>query len=314
MSERLAAAVGRFVEIAGVEEIELAALKFRPTEKDDMAAVASELAKFVQDNSIGTQYVLYSEIHGTPQSGLEEIRTVVVDKAGNVILADRDDKSTYARTSRIVPKNPMTCCLFVSKKLQKLWNLADPMRSDAPEGKMAEYWRKQSGLPKQDELDAIDRRLETLTAKVGTGSLTVYPVRVGNESDALSAAQLAERFNKAKLAKTEVADVDPRLRIQGNPNEQKVLWDTARAFRQFLQKNPPSTDYVLLADFAIGRDSTGQTRVRYVHVIVCDRKADWVIVDFQNSHHPDFQAIDPSSREDCNRLVMVRAKGLLSGD
>jgi hypothetical protein len=49
-----------------------------------------------------------------------------------------------------------------------------------------------------------------------------------------------------------------------------------------------------------------------VHLIVCDQKGDWVIVDFQNSHHKDFQAINPKSIEDCQRLAVKRLASYLS--
>ena len=312
LPQRFAAVVGFALEKAGMKNVVMATSRFTPSGTNDMARVAQELGKFVRENPIATQFALYGELHGTAQTGVAEIRTVVVDNQGNIILADRDDKETYARTSSTLPKDPMTCCLFLSKKIQNLWTLPKPNPSDATEGKMAAYWRKQSGLPENEELEAIQRRRKILKAKASTGTLTVYPVRVGAESDTASAAQLAEMFDKARLAKTVLAKVDPRLQIPGDPNEQKILWDTARGFRRFLQKNPPSTDYALLADYGIGRDASGQTKVGYVHVIVCDQETNWVIVDFQNSHHADFQSIAPSSRADCNRLVMQRAQGLLS--
>jgi len=34
-----------------------------------------------------------------------------------------------------------------------------------------------------------------------------------------------------------------------------------------------------------------------------------VIVDYQNDHHTDFNAIKPKSAEDCNRLVSKRLEG-----
>ena len=36
-----------------------------------------------------------------------------------------------------------------------------------------------------------------------------------------------------------------------------------------------------------------------------------LIVDFQNSHHGDFQSIDPKTPEDCGRLVAKRIEGYL---
>ena len=49
-----------------------------------------------------------------------------------------------------------------------------------------------------------------------------------------------------------------------------------------------------------------------MHLIVCDQSGDWVLIDMQNSHHPDFERIDPKSAADCNRLLLARLKGRLS--
>ena len=49
-----------------------------------------------------------------------------------------------------------------------------------------------------------------------------------------------------------------------------------------------------------------------VHWILCDQRGDWVMVDFQNSHHGDFQELTPESVEDCLELVKVRLKKRLA--
>jgi hypothetical protein len=49
----------------------------------------------------------------------------------------------------------------------------------------------------------------------------------------------------------------------------------------------------------------------YVHFVVCDRAGEWVLVDFQNSHHPDYQALKPTSAEACRALVAKRLEGAL---
>jgi len=97
------------------------------------------------------------------------------------------------------------------------------------------------------------------------------------------------------------------LHTAAKGNVQKVLWDTARAFRDFVRKNPPATDYVAFADYGLS-----DTQVHYVHLIICDRAGDWVLIEMQNSHHPDFQRLAPESAADCNRLVVARLKNWLS--
>jgi hypothetical protein len=45
--------------------------------------------------------------------------------------------------------------------------------------------------------------------------------------------------------------------------------------------------------------------------IVCDRQGEWVIVDMQNSHHGDYQSLKPTSREDCDKILLKRLEGYL---
>ncbi len=310
--KRVAAVVGLFLEKLGIEDIELAEKRFDSPETNDVAQIAAAFAKLVREKPIKTEYAIYGEIVGTPKTGPKEIRTIVVDRQGKIILAAGDNKQTYARTSDIVPKDPMSCSIFIARKVQKLWGLTEPSPEEAPQGKMAEYWRKQSGLPPEKELAAIKERFQAMVKNVKTSKFVVYPVRIGSGTDKKCAAELAEMLNEQSVCQAVVSKVDPKLQIKGDPNQQKVLWDTARAFRQFVRKNPPEVDYAMYADYGIHRSSSGETQVRYVHAIVCDRAGDWVIVDFQNSHHPDFQSIGPKSQEDCNRLVIKRAKGALS--
>ena len=93
-----------------------------------------------------------------------------------------------------------------------------------------------------------------------------------------------------------------------DPNELKALWDLAREFRDYVKKNPIDADYVLYADYVFNPQNWEQG---LVHFVVCDRKGEWVIVDMQNSHHPDYQSIKPTSREDCDKLLIKRLEGYL---
>jgi hypothetical protein len=44
----------------------------------------------------------------------------------------------------------------------------------------------------------------------------------------------------------------------------------------------------------------------YVHFVICDRRGEWVIVDMQNSHHPDYQSVKPISQADCDKILVKR--------
>jgi len=92
------------------------------------------------------------------------------------------------------------------------------------------------------------------------------------------------------------------IEIQNVLNEQQRLWQMARAIREYLRQTPAAADYAVLADYAFAPDGKAFT----VHFVVCDHNGDWVIVDFQNDHFPDFQAMELKSGDDCDRLVTKR--------
>jgi predicted nicotinamide N-methyase len=127
----------------------------------------------------------------------------------------------------------------------------------------------------------------------------------------MSATDLAGLINTAKLSTASAAGQAMLLKAsQANPNELKVLWDLAREFRDYARKNPPEADYVLYADYVFNPQNWEQG---YVHFVVCDRKGEWVIVDMQNSHQPDYESIKPTSRADCDKLLVKRLAELPSG-
>jgi hypothetical protein len=141
-------------------------------------------------------------------------------------------------------------------------------------------------------------------------TLLIFPVRVGGNTVSVpSATDLAKMINAAGLCKATPAGKSVLLKAsQTDPNEQKTLWDLAREFRDYAKKNPVDADYLLYADFVFNPQNWEQG---IVHFIMCDRKGEWVIVDFQNSHHPDYQSIKPTSREDCDKLLVKRLEGYL---
>ncbi len=311
IAERIAEVLGMFLERAGMEQIELAKEPFSPPQTDDPAKLADAFGQFVGKQPLKTEYALYAQILA-PEHKIKEIRTVVVDKTGKVIFSEKADDETYAKEKIEPPDEPLTACLFIVNRLDKVWDLADPMRENAPQGKMAELMNKRSALPPDREIADMKKRLEVLKDKIATGKLTVYPIHLWEGSDKSGAAQLAKLISEAGICQAEPSDVDPNLKIKGDPNEQKVLWDTARAFRDFLRKNPPPTQYALLADYGIGPASDGKHEAGHVHLILCDKSGDWVLVDYQNSHHPDFQSIAPKTIEDCSRLAVKRLQSNFS--
>jgi hypothetical protein len=307
MPERIGEVVGTLLERAGMQQVELGQATFTPPDTDDVAKTAAAFAEFAKGQPLKTEYALFGQFFGTPQTGPTEVRAVVVDKAGNVVFADQADQGVLSR-SEPEADCPMTTSIFLVNRLRPVWDLADPLREGAPEGKMAEVIRKRSALPTDEELAAARERLKAVKDKLATSTATVYPIHLWPGSDKAAAAGLADMLNQQGICQAAASDTDPKLTIEGDPNEQKVLWDTARAFRQFVRENPPATEYALLADYGLGRLADGRQSVNHVHVILCDRAGDWALVDFQNSHDPDFQSVNPITIDDCNRLAAIRLK------
>ncbi len=309
--QRLAEVLGVFLERAGMDNIELADTPFSPPKTDDPIKLADAFGQFIARQPLKTEYALYAQILA-PEHKVKDIFTVVVDKTGKPIFSEKVDDETYAKEKIKPPDEPLTACLFIVNRLGKVWDLADPMRENAPQGKMAEIMKRRSALPPDKEIADMKKRLEALKEKIGTSKITVYPIHLWEGADKTGAAQLAKLISQSGICQAEPSDIDTNIKIKGDPNEQKILWDTARAFRDFLRKNPPSTQYALLADYGIRPGSDGKHEAGHVHLILCDKSGDWVLVDYQNSHHPDFQSIAPKSVEDCNRLAVIRLRSRLS--
>ena len=295
--------VGMFLERAGMKNLELGEVEFPLSEDADLAQTAHALAEFVRAHPIQTDYALFADFLGTPGRGVVEVRGVIVNKQGELVWQDRQTPED-ADFKRIKPREPMDCIELLVERLRPVLKLDDPMRADAPEGKIAKRWERQTGVPDEAERDAMKERQEAFKKAAATATLLIYPAHAGDEWSAESATHLAQMINETKLVKATAADKGPQLDVKGDMNEQKVLWGMARAFREQVQKQPPETDYVLYADYLMGRGAVGG-----VHFAICDRKGQLVVVDFQNSHWDDFKSIDPKSREDCDRLVVKRLEG-----
>jgi len=303
MSKNLAEIVGLMLERGGVKEIEIGNTQFVPSEKDDLAKLAEAFGQFVRSRNLSTDYALYGQFLGTPRKGVDEIRLVVVDRQGKVVLSERRDQQQLSQLGE-KRVDPMIASYHLACRLQGLWGLADPLRTDAPEGKMARLLAAKSGLPPKSEQEAIKSRWNGLKKTIKTSTVAVFPVRVSGKSDAQVAVRLAKMLTKEGFGRAEPVSTDPKLDIKPNISQTRIGWDIARAFQDFLRKNPPATDYALLADYGIGRTPDGKTEVGGVQFILCDRKGDWVMVAGRNSHQPDFQQINPQSADDCNRLVV----------
>ncbi len=309
--QRVAEVVGMLLERAGMADVQLGQATFTPPDTDDLAEVAAAFAEFVKHQSLQSDYALFGQIFGTPQIGPQAVRAIVVDKAGNIVFTDHAGLDDLAKATP-KPDCPMTTSIFLVNRVRPVWNLTDPLRADAPHGKLEAAFTKKSGTPSAADLAAMNERLAAFRKTAATTDVTVYPVHLWPGWDKAGAKGLADLLNQQHLCHATVANVAPDFTLQGDPNEQKVLWSAAHSFSQFLRKHPPETPYALLVDYGLGVAADGQHKANHVHLIVCNRAGDLVLVDYQNSHHSDFQEVDPKSIADCNRLAAIRLKARLS--
>ena len=133
--------------------------------------------------------------------------------------------------------------------------------------------------------------------------LRLFPVQIGKALDPNCAKHLAEMLSSRGLCLADVSAKAPRFDLKPTPDEQRRLWELARAFRKHVRKNPPEADYVLFAEYIL---NPVKEKVHAVHFVVCDRAGEWVIVDFQNEYWPDFKSLKPRTRSDCDRVVVKR--------
>jgi hypothetical protein len=306
-SEPVAEAVGLLLERAGMPNLEIGNAPFVPPADAEVnpPATAEALSAFVRTNPLSTDYALYSEFRGSPDRGLQELRAVIVARSGEIVWQDRQTPQD-ADFKRMNPKEPLGCALLLVERLRPVLGLYDPNRADAPQGKLAERWSKKTGIPGDAERAGITQRQEAWKKAAPTARLVVFPVLLDDRTSSADATEVVTAIHAAGLTQAIAGAAQPKLEVKGAMNEQKMLWDLAHAFQEYVRKNPPDEEYALYAHYGLGNAGVG-----FVHVVVCDRRGDWVLVDFQNDHHKDFNQIAPKTAADCNRLVVKRLVGYL---
>jgi hypothetical protein len=163
-----------------------------------------------------------------------------------------------------------------------------------------------AGVPPQAEFDAMAQRLAALQ-KAGKPRIQVYPPRIGAEWSTDGAKALAAAIEKAGIAQATAVAEPIRFTGKASPNEQQVLWSAAKSIQEAVRAAPAQKDFLLFTDFLM--ESAGKAGA--VHTFLLSPTAEFVIVDFQNSHHEDFQRLSPSSVEDCGELAAIRLESHL---
>jgi hypothetical protein len=306
--DRVTEVVGVLLEKQGLKNIELGKTPFTPAETnlDQLAAV---VGAFMKTNPITTGYALYAEYNGSRQTGLNELRAVVVDKAGAVVWTKRLTPQDEA-IRKIGDRDPMTFSVLLVEQLGPQLGLNEETARAAKPGRLAALLDQRSGLPPENERAALPDRRQAMKKSLPGATLLVYPARVGgNQTSVPSATNIVRLLNQAGLCQAVAADQPVLLKASlADPNELKALWGLASEFRDYVRAHPPAADYALYADYAFNPQNAEQG---FVHFVVCDRRGEWVIVDLQNSHQADYQSIGIISRERCDQLLVKRLEGYL---
>jgi len=301
--DRVSEVLGLFLEEQGLKNIELDNTLFNPSAKFDLTNLADSVCKFVKGHPINTDYLLYAEMNGSREVGLNELRAVVVNKSGEIVWTDIQTSNDEA-FKKLEPNEPMELCMLLSQRLGPQFGLNEETARAAKPGKLAAIMDERSGLPPASEREAMHEQEKFFKGSLPKGTLMIFPVRDCGEMNSADAAELTKMINKAGICKA-VASKDSLLlkASREDPNELKTLWNLAREFREYVKKNHFDADYLLYADYAFNPKNWEQG---YVHFVVCNRGGDWVIADFQNSHHPDYQSVKPLSGNDCSKLLVKR--------
>lgn len=301
--ERVSEVVGLLLEQQGLKNMELGKTAFEPGAVAQMAPLAGSVGQFVKKSPIATGYALYAEYTGNRQTGIDGIRAIVVDSTGAVVWTDSLGPNDQA-VKNVSDRDPMGFSLLLVERLGPQLGLNEETAKAAKPGKFARLMEERSGLPPENEQAALLQRQKELRNLRKNLILVIFPARVADAADTTTATELVKMITDAGLCKAAPAPQALLLKAsRGDPNELKVLWDLAREFREYVRSNPPTADYVLYADYGLNP----QTReVGFVHFVVCDRKGEWVVVDMQNSLHPDYQSVKPTSSNGCSALLVKR--------
>jgi hypothetical protein len=289
-----------FLEQGGMPNLDWTTQVFPRAGEPQFPQMVTEFGDFVRRAATPVPYSLYAEVLGGP-SGITEIRGVLVDKAGEPVWTYRQTPQDE-EFRKSDPKEPLACLMMLMGSLRATLGLRNASGSEAFEGRLAKRNAERIGLPTNGEQAAMRKAFEDARPMLSAAKVAVFEVLVGGQPDRRQAAHLIELLNAGKLGAAAPATSQPAVQIPTGPNEQERLWRVARAVSAHLRQSPASADYALFADYAL--DPNG--RPFTVHFILCDAKGEWVMVDFQNNHHPDFNSMELKTGDDCDRLVVKR--------
>lgn len=299
-SRRVGMVIVTMLEKAGVQDVRLAESKWDPPPSEKISALAEAFGQHVAASKLGSDRAIFVQILGTPEVGVQGIQTIMVDRHGKVLLADSaEEKELQASPAR--PKDPMSCCVFAVDRIKPSLRIRADKASLPQTTKSDEFWRKDAGIPVAEEFTQMAARQAKLRRNRATATWIVFPFLVHGQSNRDVTRQAMKSLQDGRLGPITMSDSDPQIQTIRHSNEQKVLWNTALAFRDYVRQQKPDADYTLLVEYGSATPDTF-----FVHWIVCNRSGAWVIVDMQNSHQADYQRIHPADIVGLNKLLNVR--------
>lgn len=303
-SREVAEVLGLVLEKAGMEELAVSGAVVTLPEGTTWEQWPAVVGEVVRKDPPASGYVLLAEFVGTPQTGPKEVRFVIVDRDGALVLADRQTPADadFKKTAGADP-DPMGCSVLVGERVRKLLNL--PAASRKGEGKFAKLWAAKSRAPSAAEQTAMKKAQESFKKALRGSELAVFATLIGGTAHKDDAQHLAGALSKEFGCRAVVSETPFVADTKPSSNEQRRLWDLARAFRDRLRQSPLKSGYALVADYVLTPEGLPWT----VHFVVCDAAGKWVVVDFQNNQWDDFKKVDPKSAADCDQLVVRRLRG-----
>jgi hypothetical protein len=293
----LAERLGLMLEMNGMK---LSILSQKPegiTSMNSLSEIKTKAASALRETGNGSDYYLYTQILGVrTKKGLVMTRNcaVLLDAKGQEVWS-QDPKDLQSIQS------PLAACARIVQSLQSVSDLKLPARPrDVPYGPMARLIDERAGLPPRPEREAAFDKFNTERSTFTKAALTIFPLRIWEQENGSSEAAriLAAKLNESGMFKTNlVAQIDPVIKTERNPNPRKILWDTASNFRNYLQKNNVATEYALFID--------GSLPDNRLHIVLCTGLGDWMLIDAARKTTDD---IDLSMPENMAEIAFQQIK------
>ena len=155
--DRVTEVVGLLLERQGLRNIELGKTPCAPA-ATNLESLAAAVGAFVKANPITTGHALYAEYNGDRQTGLNELRAVVVDQAGAVVWTDRQTAKDEA-FKKLGERDPMTMSVLLVERLSPQLGLNEETAKAAKPGRLAAIMDERSGLPPENERAALPEQI-----------------------------------------------------------------------------------------------------------------------------------------------------------